>query len=82
MRSIRLVTSVVLFLAFISQGTLAIAGVTGGITGQIVDSDTGAPIAGAVVTASSPSQSATATTDAAGHFGFLTLSPDTYTISA
>jgi len=28
-----------------------------------------------------PSQSATTTTDAAGHFGFLTLAPDTYTIT-
>jgi hypothetical protein len=82
MRSLRLVTSLVLFLTFISQGTSAIAGVTGGITGTVVDSDTGAPIAGARVTASSPSQTATATSDAAGHFGFLTLAPDTYTITA
>ncbi|MGB6412751.1 MAG: TonB-dependent receptor, partial [Candidatus Cybelea sp.] len=82
MRSLRLVTSLVLFLTFISQGTAAIAGVTGGITGTVVDSDTGAPIAGARVTASSPSQTATATSDAAGHFGFLTLAPDTYTITA
>jgi len=82
MRSLRLVTSLVLFLTFISQGTAAIAGVTGGITGTVVDSDTGAPVAGARVTASSPSQTATATSDAAGHFGFLTLAPDTYTITA
>jgi hypothetical protein len=82
MRSMRLVTSLVLFLTFVFQGTSAIAGVTGGITGTVVDSDTGAPVAGARVTASSPSQSATATTDASGHFGFLTLGPDTYTITA
>ena len=40
------------------------------------------PVAGAQVTALSPSQSATATTDATGHFAFLTLAPDTYTITA
>jgi hypothetical protein len=34
------------------------------------------------VTATSPSQTATTTTDAGGHFGFLTLGPDTYTVSA
>ena len=39
------------------------------------------PIAGAQVTATSPSQSATVTTDAAGHFSFLTLAPDTYTVT-
>ncbi|HEY4434009.1 MAG TPA: TonB-dependent receptor, partial [Candidatus Cybelea sp.] len=78
----RLVTSLVLFLSFIAQGPQAIAGVTGGITGTVVDSDSGAPIAGARVTASSPSQTATSTTDAGGHFGFLTLAPDTYTITA
>ncbi|HEY1883551.1 MAG TPA: TonB-dependent receptor [Candidatus Cybelea sp.] len=78
----RLATSLVLFLTFIAQGPSAVAGVTGGITGTVVDSDSGAPIAGARVTASSPSQTATSTTDASGHFGFLTLAPDTYTITA
>ncbi len=34
------------------------------------------------MTATSPSQSATATTDAGGHFTFLTLAPDTYTVTA
>ncbi|HXO18003.1 MAG TPA: TonB-dependent receptor, partial [Candidatus Dormibacteraeota bacterium] len=60
----------------------ALAGVTGGLTGTVIDADTSAPIAGAQVTATSPSQSATTTTDAAGHFGFLTLAPDTYTVTA
>ncbi len=39
------------------------------------------PIAGATVTAVSPSQRASATTDNAGHFVFLALNPDTYTVS-
>src|SRR5215469_5514668 len=65
----------------LSQGTWALAGVTGGLTGVAVDADTSAPVAGATVTAASPSQSATVTTDAAGHFAFLTLAPDTYTVT-
>src|SRR5580658_1572600 len=81
-RSLRhLVTALTLLVAFACQETWALAGVTGGLTGSVTDADTSAPVAGAQVTATSPSQSATATTDAAGHFGFLTLAPDTYTIS-
>jgi hypothetical protein len=71
-----------LLLAFISQETWTLASVTGGLTGTVVDADTSAPIAGAQVTATSPSQSVTETTDAAGHFSFLTLGPDTYTVTA
>ena len=41
----------------------------------------GAPIAGAKVVATSPSQTATVTTDASGRFSLLSLAPDTYTIS-
>jgi len=66
---------------FAGQGTWVLASVTGGLTGTIVDAETSAPIAGAQVTAASPSQTATVTTDAAGHFSFLTLGPDTYTVS-
>ena len=63
------------------QETWALAGTTGGLTGSVVDADSSAAIAGATVIAASPSQSATTTTDASGHFTFLTLSPDTYTVS-
>ena len=42
----------------------------------------GAPLADAKVTATSPSQSATTQTDATGHFLFISLAPDTYTVSA
>ncbi len=59
----------------------ALAGTTGGLHGRAVDSATGAPIAGAKVTATSPSQIETVTTDAAGVFVFISLSPDTYTIT-
>jgi hypothetical protein len=83
MRSMRRLTTIVLlFATFICQGTLALAGVTGGISGTVLDADSGVPIAGARVTATSPSQAVTVSTDASGHFNFLTLAPDTYTIAA
>lgn len=59
----------------------ALAGTTGAITGLVV-STAGAPITGARVTAASPSQTATATTDSSGRFAFLSLAPDTYTLQA
>lgn len=55
------------------------AGTTGTINGSVTGS-TGAPIAGAKVVATSPSQAATATTDASGRYTLLSLAPDTYTI--
>lgn len=57
----------------------ALAGTTGTITGTVVSS-TGAPIAGAKILVSSPSQQATATSDASGRYAFLSLAPDTYSI--
>jgi|HubBroStandDraft_4_1064222.scaffolds.fasta_scaffold00001_392 hypothetical protein len=81
-RSLRhLGTALLLLVAFVCQGTWALASVTGGLAGTVVDADTSAPIAGVQVTATSPSQSATSTTDAGGHFTFLTLAPDTYTVT-
>ena len=64
------------------QGTWALAGTTGSINGTVTDITTGKAVPDATVTAVSPSQSATATTDAGGNFRFLTLAPDTYTVSA
>jgi hypothetical protein len=76
---LRAIAAVVLALVVAVQGTVVLAGTTGGING-VVTAD-GAPLAGARVTVSSPSQQAVSTTDAAGRFNFLSLSPDTYTIS-
>ena len=59
----------------------AVAGTTGGVTGRVVDAETHQPLAGVLVTATSPSQSATSTSDPSGTFRFLSLRPDTYTIS-
>ncbi len=54
---------------------------TGQLTGQVVDASK-VPVAGVIVTAVSPTQIATAKTDTAGHFAFVSLGPDTYTLSA
>ncbi len=59
-----------------------IAGTTGRINGTVLDAASGTPIAGAKVTAISPSQSAGATTDASGRYTFVSLIPDEYTVSA
>ncbi|MHB8195830.1 MAG: carboxypeptidase regulatory-like domain-containing protein [Vulcanimicrobiaceae bacterium] len=69
-----------LLVAFLFQGTWALAGTTGGLSGSVVN-EKGAPIAGAKVSVNSPSQIASTTTDAHGNFVFLSLSPDTYTVS-
>ena len=63
------------------QVTWALAGTTGGIAGIVQDASTFAPIAGAKVTVLSPSQTASEVTDASGHFAFIALAPDTYTVS-
>jgi hypothetical protein len=78
----RPVVGIFLTLLLLLQGTESVlAGTTGRISGVVIDSATHKPIAGARVTAASPSQSASTTTDASGHYAFLSLAPDTYTIS-
>lgn len=69
------------FVALTFTATPALAGTTGGITGHVVD-NAGAPLAGAKVGATSPSQSANATTDAKGFYVILNLSPDTFSVTA
>ncbi len=76
----RVVIAASLLVAFLFQGTWALAGVTGNIAGTVKDTS-GAPVAGVTVQAIAPSQTATATTDAGGHFIILSLSPDTYTLN-
>jgi hypothetical protein len=58
----------------------ASAGTTGGLSGRVVGPN-GVAVAGAKVTVTSPSQIATALTDAGGRFAFVSLAPDTYTLS-
>ncbi len=81
-RLLQSVLSIVSAFAYVlGQGTLVLAGTTGAITGTVTNTTTHAPLAGATVTATSPSQTVTTKTDARGHYGFLSLNPDTYTIS-
>lgn len=66
-----------------SQTTLAIAagGQTGNLSGTVVDAQSKAPLAGAAVSAASPSGSYSARTDARGFFSILGVAIDTYTLS-
>jgi hypothetical protein len=66
----------------LSQAGWATAGTLGGIAGNVTDARTGAPIAGARVEITAPSQSVTVTTDAKGHYQALSLPPDDYTLTA
>jgi Carboxypeptidase regulatory-like domain/TonB dependent receptor/TonB-dependent Receptor Plug Domain len=78
----RSVVAAFLILSFVLQGTTSVlAGTTGGISGTVLDASTQRPIAGAAVTAQSPSQTAHAVTDAKGNFTFLSLNPDTYNLT-
>ncbi|MDP9017420.1 MAG: Plug and carboxypeptidase regulatory-like domain-containing protein [Candidatus Eremiobacteraeota bacterium] len=72
--------ALMLLVAFLVQGTWALAGTTGGLNGVVLD-EKNQPVAQAAVTAASPSGSSTSTTDAQGHYLFLQLAPDTYTVS-
>ncbi len=79
----RAVAAILVSLSFVVQGTTSVlAGTTGAITGVVVDASSNQPVAAAKVTAASPSQTVTTTTDAAGRFAFVSLAPDTYTVSA
>ena len=60
----------------------ATPGTTGFLSGTLRDSETHAPVEGALISAVSPSQSASTITDSKGGFSFVSLAPDTYTISA
>ena len=76
----RVVTALLLLAAFLLQGTWALAGTTGGLNGTVTD-ENGAAVSSATVTVTSASQQASTSTDAGGHYVFLNLGPDTYTIS-
>ncbi|HXW75786.1 MAG TPA: carboxypeptidase-like regulatory domain-containing protein, partial [Candidatus Eremiobacteraceae bacterium] len=66
----------------VALGSNAWAGTTGGLHGKVFDTASGAPIVGALVSATSPSQNESVTTDSTGEFVFISLSPDTYTLTA
>ncbi|MEO6912777.1 MAG: TonB-dependent receptor, partial [Candidatus Baltobacteraceae bacterium] len=74
--------TLLLICALLCQGTWALAGTTGSLNGTLVDSTNSSPIANATIAVTSPSQQASTITDASGHFSFISLAPDTYTVSA
>ncbi len=78
---VRTLTAVLTLLVMLVQGTWVLAGTTGGLSGSVTDASTGRPIAGARVSVASPSQSVTATSDQTGRYGFVSLAPDTYTLT-
>ncbi len=80
-RTVQSLVAVFALVAMLCQGTSVLAGTTGTLTGTVTNTTDNRPLAGAKVTAASPSQTLTATTDAGGHFTLLSLAPDTYTVS-
>jgi len=72
--------ALMLLVSFLIQGTWALAGTTGGLSGYLTD-EAGSPVANAIVSVSSASTSASTKTDAGGHYVFLSLNPETYTVS-
>lgn len=81
LRTRYLLTSLLVCALVSSVLTPVVAGTTGGMSGTITDVATQAPIADAVVAVTSPSQAASTRTDAGGRFTFVSLAPDTYTVS-
>jgi len=75
---LRYLLAIVCLCALLAGG--ARAGTTGAIVGRVVDRTDGRPLAGARVTAASPSQTMEAVTDASGAFAFASLAPDTYVV--
>jgi TonB dependent receptor/Carboxypeptidase regulatory-like domain len=74
--------AVLTLVALVVQGPVgALAGTTGAVNGSVVEATTNKPIAGADVTAQSPTQSAHTRSDATGRFSFISLAPDTYTVT-
>ncbi|MDQ6929418.1 MAG: TonB-dependent receptor [Candidatus Eremiobacteraeota bacterium] len=78
---LRPVVVLLLIVAVFCQGTWALAGTTGQLSGVVTESGTATPVANGQVTASSPSQQVSTQTDATGHFTFASLAPDTYDVS-
>ena len=72
---------VVAVMALSAPSAFAAGGVYGSLSGTVLDSTTRAPISGATVSAKSPTNSYSGSTDSSGHFTILGVSVDTYTIT-
>jgi hypothetical protein len=78
----RLVAALVIAVIAASAGpAFAAGGQTGNLTGTVVDAVSKTPLAGAAISAVSPTGAYSARTDARGFFSILGLSIDTYTVS-
>ena len=77
----RALTLLTILAALASQASVVHAGTLGGIAGIVTDAKTGAPVAGAKVVITSPSQKVTTTTGANGRYIALSLQPDNYTLT-
>jgi hypothetical protein len=74
--------AVVALVTMLLQGTIGVlAGTTGSVNGVVTEATTNTPLAGARVTMTSPSQQTSGNTDAQGRFTFISLAPDTYTLT-
>src|SRR5437660_11057840 len=73
--------AVVLGILFV-QATGVLASSTGQITGRINDATTNSPIAGAAITAVSPSGIYKAVSGANGYYAIVNVYPDTYRLTA
>src|SRR4029077_14634350 len=73
--------AIVLCLSLLAPPSVASAALTGQVSGTVTDGVTHAPVAGAKVTATSPSGTYSATTDAKGGYALVGVAPDTYTIT-
>jgi hypothetical protein len=79
-RSLVILSFVFTFILSVATPTFAAGGLTGNLSGTVQDA-AGTPIANAAITLVSPSGTYKQTTDGRGHFNFLGVSVDTYTVS-
>jgi hypothetical protein len=69
------------FFCFAASSAAALAETAGIISGRVIDDRTHVAVAGVQVVAKSPSATYRATTDAHGQYRFLSVLPDTYSLS-
>jgi hypothetical protein len=76
----RIFAALFVTIALLARAGPADAGTTGTLTGYVLTGKE-TPVAGALVSASSPTQTASATTNSDGYFSFVALAPDTYSVT-
>ena len=78
---VRAIAAVLCTLLVVMPAASALAETGGIVSGVVTDDRTHAPIPSVDVTAKSPSASYRATTDARGHYSFLSMLPDNYALN-